>query len=106
MEKCKRSTNKKKIDYVLHECTHACMFAHLYTDFFDHDVCNAIRNGFVSFPDTWKSYREYHNRFEPVKATNGILLMLEFRNVYDEIASEIQKQPHALRKFSESKKSV
>jgi len=55
---------------------------HIYLSYFTPEVIDEIRSSPLYFKEeTWKLYREYHNRYDQISSKNAIYIMNEFRNV-------------------------
>lgn len=71
----------------------------IYASYFTDEVCDTIRTNVTPFGVAWKAYSTFHRDFQPINSTNGILIMKEFRFVFDEIKSTIQLPKHAFHTF-------
>jgi hypothetical protein len=84
----------------------------IYTSYFTNDVCDGIRMKLVTyglesfesrntmaFGEDWKSYVEYHRRFQNIDSSNAMHIMNAFKVVYTEITSRIQLPKEAFARF-------
>lgn len=56
--------------------------------YFNNAVIDAIRASPKTFAyENWKSYRNYHNNYEPVSSRNAVFILREFQNMVETIAT-------------------
>ena len=58
----------------------------VYLSYFTPEVIDEIRSSPLYFKEeTWKLYRDYHNKYEKISSKNAIYIMNEFRNICETI---------------------
>lgn len=74
----------------------------IYIGFFDDEYCNKVRSNSMSFTDSWKMYRKYHNMHERFTSKNAVDIMIDFRRIYDNLSCPNPLSPIDFQRYLNS----